>query len=159
MNEHSTQWQQNWHRYWSQYPRYHPGLSFAMPFLSLLRGLVTFVWLFAFISLLTSGAVFGIPLPAGLPVWAGIILLIVAYNLLIWPIKAIRHAYYYHGAYGPRYSPVFFGLWDTLVWLGFLTLLVWLADRYVPQAHQAIMNLPPAIHSAAENVKLWWARQ
>ncbi len=158
MNKNAHQWQQNWENYWSQHPHYHAGIGLVLPFVSLLRALVMFVWIFALISFLTTGAIFGLALPAGLPWWVTLLAFLVAYNLVIWPLRAIRHSYKY-GFYGPRHPPVFLGLWDAIVWLGFLALLVWLADRYVPQAHEALQNLPPVLHRAMTAVQEWWARK
>jgi len=39
-----------------------------------------------------------------------------------------------------------------------LIVLVWLADRYVPQAHAALQHLPPAVHHTVDSIREWWAR-
>jgi phage shock protein PspC (stress-responsive transcriptional regulator) len=153
MRENACRWQQHW----VPRPGPGPGLWITLPILSLLRGLLALLTMFALISLVTTGAVFGLPMPAGVPVWVGVIVLILAYQVVAWPLKALRHAWYYHAAYGPRFAPPLFWLGDTIVWLGFVILLVWLADRYLPHAHEALRNLPPVIHHAVDNVKQWWA--
>lgn len=158
MHENMSQWQANWQRYWSEHPRFHFGLALALPFLSLCRAAITFVWIFAVISLLTTGAVFGILPPAGMPWWVALIVLLVVFNLIVWPFRVLRRSYYFHGLYGPCGSMAFFGLWDTFVWLGFVALLIWLADRYVPQAHHALRNLPAALHHAGESIRQWWSQ-
>ncbi len=155
MNENAHQWHQNWHSYWSQHP-YRAGAGFILPIVSLLRAAITFVWIFALISLLTTGAVFGLVLPAGLPWWVTLVALIIVYNLVVWPLRAIRYSYW-HSCYGPRHPLA--SLWDTVVWLAFLAVLVWLADRYIPQAHEALLNLPAALHQAVDSVKEWWSRK
>lgn len=159
MRAHSQQWQADWHASWSQHPGAYRGFWFTLSFLSAVRAVLTFVWIFALLSLLTTGAVFGIALPAGISLWFGLLLLCVAYVLFSAPIRAARHVLLRHGWGGPPCVPALFGLWDVFVWLGFLALLIWLADRYVPQAHQALVNLPPALHHAADSIKHWWAQR
>ena len=146
----------NWHRHWSHSPP--PRSWVALPFLSLTKVIVTFVWIFATISLVSTGAVFGLALPVGIPLWVGLIFLFVAFRFIAWPLRAARHAFYYQAGYWPR-QPHCFGFADTFVWLGMLIVLVWLADRYVPEAHAALQNLPPAVHHTVESVREWWAKR
>ena len=151
MREGAYRWQQQHAVHWTP----GPGMLIALPFLSLLRGVVTLIAIFALISLVTTGAVFGLALPAGVPVWVAFIVLLVVFNILLWPLKVMRHAWY-RGS-GPYFAAPLFLMGDTIIWLGFVVLLVWLADRYVPHAHEALQQLPPAIHHAADTVKQWWA--
>lgn len=132
-----------------------PGFWIALPFLSLARGILTLIAIFALISLVTTGAVFGLALPAGVPVWVAFIVLIVVYKIVVWPLKALRHAWFW--GHGPYFAGPLFSFGDTIVWLGFVVLMVWLADRYVPHAHEVLQNLPPAFHHAVDTVKEWWA--
>jgi hypothetical protein len=32
-----------------------------------------------------------------------------------------------------------------------------MADRYVPQAHEALQHVTPALHRAWESVREWWS--
>lgn len=157
MQEDATRWQQNWQRHWSRPGQPTVGASLALPFVSLLRAIVAFLGIFAMISLLTTGAVFGLALPADVPTWVGAILILIAYQILAAPLKAIRRACYYYGPYGPGCGAASIFLWDSLIWLGFLVLLIWLANHYVPQAHEALENLSPALHRAWESIRAWWS--
>jgi len=57
MRAHADQWRFNWHSYWAEHAPIHPGMGFVLPFLSLLQGAATVVWICAIISLLATGAV------------------------------------------------------------------------------------------------------
>ena len=46
-----------------------------------------------------------------------------------------------------------------LVWLTVVGVLLWLADRHIPQVHQALQNLPAFLHHAADSLKEWWSAQ
>ena len=146
-----------WQQPWAQGPGAGTALWVMLPVLSLLRGLLALMAIFALISLVTTGAVFGLPLPADVPIWVAAIVLILAYNVVAWPLKALRHAWYWHAFQGPRFAPPLFWLGDTIASFGFVILMIWLADRYVPHAHEAFRNLLPVFHHAVDTVKQWWA--
>ncbi len=158
MHQNAHQWACNWHRHWGGRPYPFPGWWFAVPLLRLLSALVTVVCLFSLVSLLATGAVFGILLPAGIPVWAGLIILIVAFQVIALPLRFMRHAMYY----GSGYDPVCAGwlhFWNAVAGLGFIAVVVWFASRHSAQVHEAIRNLPHEIHSAVDSVRRWWASQ
>jgi len=159
MSDSAHQWQQNWSHHWGQHPRYFVGLGFTLFILKMVKLLCFGFGAYAVYSLVTTGAVFGVALPAGIPVWIGVVFLIVLYHFLTWPLKAMLHSYYYTGT--PPYGAcrAVAGPLDGLVWLGFIVVLVWLGDHYVPQVHEALQQLPPAIHQAVADLKQWWARQ
>ena len=121
-----------WQQPWVPGPGSGLLLWIVFPILSILRAVLALIAFFVFVSLVTTDAVFGVPLPAGVPVWVAVIVLLVVYNLVAWPLKAMRHAWCYHAFCGQRYAPPVFWLADTAVWLGFVVVMVWLADHYVP---------------------------
>lgn len=133
------------------------GSFIALPVLSTLKALLVFIFAFAILTLIASGTVFGISLPGNLPVWAGVILLILAYHIAAAPIKALRRACYYRLQGQPYYWHPFAELWHGLVMLGVLSLCVWMADCFIPGFHQALLNIPAFLHNAAETVRQWWA--
>jgi phage shock protein PspC (stress-responsive transcriptional regulator) len=92
--------------------------------------LIFWVWLFAVISLATTSTVFGLPLPIGMPLWVGFILLIVAYNVCTLPIKAIRRSWY-HAAHGDERDH--FAAWGSMTWLILTVIVFWFAYQNVPQ--------------------------
>ncbi len=153
------QWRQEWrrsraewhaHRWgsypWSaQRPDYAPpplpplaaflsGLGWAV--LGILVALVTLAWLFALLSLLATGAVFGWPL-AHLPLWAAVVLLVVLYQLVVRPLRALRYA---HSPYFYAYRYRAHALADALMGLLLLAALVWLLSDHMP-AVQHLLEL------------------
>ena len=153
--EHARTWQPGWG------PGFLPGVGawFALPFVSILRAGLALLWIFALVSLLATGTVFGAPLPAALPVWAGVLCLFVLYLFLAWPLKAMRRAYYWNAAGGPFCAPPFAYAFDALVGIAFVAVLLWLGLHHLPQIHEAIRNIPPLFHEAVEAVKSWWAQK
>ena len=157
MDANTHQWRYNWHRYWGASAP--TGVGFALPLISVLHGALAIAWIATLNSLLATGALFGVLLPAGMPVWAAVLLLLVVYGFLVWPLKAARRAFYYGAFGGPRWAWPLVCAADLLVSLAVAAIAVWLALRYWPQAREAIHNLPPVVHEAVDNIKAWWARK
>ena len=132
------------------------GLLVLLPVVAVLRGLLAVVAFFAVISLLTTHSVFGVAPPVGMPLWVALVLLLVIISLVAWPLKALRHAWYWHAARGPVFVPPLFWALDAVVGVGCVVLLVWFVDRHVPQAHEALQALPALFHQAVDSVKQWW---
>jgi len=158
MHENAHQWACNWNRHWGGRPYPFLGWWVAVPMLRLLSALVALVCLFSLVSLLATGAVFGILLPASIPVWAGLIILVIVFQMIALPLRVMRHAMYYGGGYDPVRAG-WLHFWNAVAGLGFLAVLVWFASRHSGQMHDAVRNLPHEIHRAVDSVREWWARQ
>ena len=152
---HANQWRYNWHSYWAKHASTHPGMGFTLPMLSLLQGAVTIAWMCALISLLSTGAVFGMSLPANVPVWAAVLLLFIAYGILAGPLKAARRLCYWNLG-RPRWTWSFVFLLDAAVWLTVAAVLFWLAVHFFPELRVAIQSLPAVAHDAADDIRTWW---
>lgn len=157
MQENAHQWQQNWEQHWGRHPRPF-GAVIAWPFLALCKLGLLLVMVFAVLSLIGYGSVFGIGLPSGVPLWVGVLFLVVLYHLLTWPIRVFRHSCCYRGGGWYGYRPPMAGLWDTFVWLGFCVGAIWLADHYSPQFHAWLADLPSAAHHFLDSARAWWNR-
>ena len=155
MRAHAAQWRHNWYSYWSDCAPIHPGMGFTLPFLSLLQGAATVLWICALISLLATGAVFGLALPASVPVWVAALLLLIVYGLLVGPLKAARRSCYW-GLGHPRWAWSFVFLLDAVVWLAVVATLLWLAAHYFPELRDAIHGIPALAHQAADDIQAWW---
>jgi phage shock protein PspC (stress-responsive transcriptional regulator) len=155
MHAHAQTWQNNWQSGWAAHPGAYRGLSFTVALLGLVTAAVTLAWIWATYSLVAKGSVLGLTLPAGMPLWAGIVILFLIFHFAVWPLRATKHALH-HGCYGGCRRGGCSGSSDAIVWFVFLGFCVWLADRYVPHAHEAIMNVPPTLHRAADAVREWW---
>ena len=94
MRASGDQWRHNWHCHWAERAPVHPGMGFALPLLSLLQGRRQLRGSAPLISLLTSGAVFGLALPANVPVWVAALLAFIAYGMVSCPLKLARRACY-----------------------------------------------------------------
>ena len=132
------------------------GYTIALPILSTIKALLTFLLAFAILSLIATGSVFGLSLPGGLPVWTGVILLVLAYNVVVAPIKAMRRACYYRLQGQPYFWHPFSELWQCIMTLCIVALSVWFADHFIPGFHEALLSFPEFCRHAGENIQQWW---
>ena len=155
MRANADQWRHHWHGYCAEHAAFHPGMGFALPLLSLLHGMATVLWICALISLLATTTVFGLALPANVPVWAAALLLFIVYGILVAPLKVARRACYWGGG-RPRWAWSFVILLDAVVWLAVVAVLLWLAMHYSPELREAVHSIPSLAHQAANDIREWW---
>jgi phage shock protein PspC (stress-responsive transcriptional regulator) len=155
MRANADMWQHNWHSYWAERAPFHPAMGLTLPLLSSLHGAATILWLCAFISLLATGTVLGVALPANMPVWVAALLLFMAYCMLVWPLKAARRACYWSIG-RPKWTWSFVFLLDALVWVAVVATLFWLAFHYSVELQGAIQGIPSLAHQASNDLQSWW---
>ncbi len=154
MHEQSTQWQQQW----AQHPSPIFGPVFLAPLLSILLFLLVVLMMWAIYSLVTVHAVFGLVMPSTMPLWVGILLVVVAYQLVAWPIKSVRFACYYPAPHH-HHGGLLGGLVGSLIGLFFLGFGIWMMDRHVPEFHEWLVQLPALLQHLADVVKGWFAQK
>jgi phage shock protein PspC (stress-responsive transcriptional regulator) len=91
----------------------------------------------AFISMASTGAVLGWSLPPQIPLWAGLLILVALYVAMHETITTARRATYALG--GP--SQARFAALDGLFWLAFCALFLWIAYLYLPAVQYFIDRL------------------
>ena len=162
LHEHAHHWHgwshcsPNWQQGAAQRPPAVFGAVFLAPFLSVLLFAGVIGMVYTIYSLATTGHILGLALPAGMPLWVGILLVVLAYQLIAWPIKSARDACYYPGAWHHGHSGPFGGFIGGLVGLFFLGLGIWSLDRHVPEFHEWIVQLPVLLHRLADTVQGWF---
>jgi phage shock protein PspC (stress-responsive transcriptional regulator) len=154
MDANAFQWRHNWWRSWGA--GLPPGAGFALPLFSVLHGALAIAWLSTLISLLATGTLFGVLLPAGMPAWVAVLVVLFVYGFLVLPLKAMRWAVYRGDFDRSHASWPFVCFLDGLVRLTVAVVLVWLAIRYLPEAREAIQNIPSLFREAVSNIKDWW---
>jgi phage shock protein PspC (stress-responsive transcriptional regulator) len=148
-------WHRHWHRHWRTMNEQArtatasaaPAMGYAaravmgitLPLLAILSAALFVAWAFALMSLFTTHTVFGWPVPAEIPFWGAVLILIALYAVVSAPLRAARHGGHL-GWDHPEY-----GAWAALhgvFWLGFTLLFFWLAFEYIPLARALIEHLP-----------------
>jgi phage shock protein PspC (stress-responsive transcriptional regulator) len=146
----ATRWPQSWGGWNAPVPP--PGAygtrvlsGLLVPILSIAGALFFWFWLWAIYSLVTSGRVFGEPLPDDLPLWGGLLLLVVLYQLIAWPLHFARRRAAYYSLGGLHHGAI--AAWDGLMSLGFGILIAWVAYEYIPQIREIVRTLPDVVDS------------
>jgi len=93
---------------------------------------------YALFTLITTGAVLGFAF-TGVPMWVSIIILICAYNILLWPLRAIHQSSTGRSFYDAN---GWYGMWDGFMWMGVIAVSLWATYTYVPGAGEFIRGLP-----------------
>jgi phage shock protein PspC (stress-responsive transcriptional regulator) len=148
-------WRHNWdtRSHWAPQESPHPTsyatrvvAGFLVPVFGIISAALFVVWLIALVSLASSGTILGWPLPAGIPLWAALIIVTIAYGALSAPMRAAKYASY--SASGGHH-PGWYGFGDGLVRLAFIALFLWIAYHYIPAIHSLIDSLPHFGNEAA----------
>ena len=155
MNANAARVRENWQRYWG--PEVPPGAVYALPFFSLLHAIFAIAWIVAMVSLLATGKVFGtVELPTGMPAWVALLVLVLVYGFLTWPMRIVRRAFYSGPFIGPKWAVPFICVLDILVWLAVVVVVAWLGFNYLPEAEEALRNFPSVVQEAVEQIRQWW---
>ena len=128
-----------------------------IPIAAICNAVLIVAFLLAVAQLVTRGTIFGWAPPPGIPLWAGILTLCVLLHVCSAPLRATRHAAYY--AHGPGAS-VWFALWGSILWVGFVVVFFWFAFHYWPDLQQFLQDLVDSIrnHRAhAPGESIWWS--
>jgi hypothetical protein len=74
------------------------------------------------------------------PHWVGIVLLVVLFRYLLWPVRAARWGWYGYPGYGLYpYSP-WAAMWHAVVWVATIVFLIWLASQFIPGFHEFLQQ-------------------
>jgi len=159
MQQNIHQWSHDWRQHWGQHwghPPFAQGSWIAGSFLGLLITIISILGLCAILSLILTGSIFTYSLPAGMPLWMGIVFLFLIFHILKWPLKVARHSVYYNGADGPRYwGPwLFFG--STFWWIAILLTVLWFSNHHSVRAHEILEQMRHESHKFIDSIRDWW---
>ena len=150
--EGSRTWRREWRRQQRQWRRYGGGPGSASPYGSMpalvaflpLFGLVhvaVFMTMFAMlVSLVNTNSILRWHLPDDVPLWAGVLILLVGYQIVVSPIRAAHH-----WAARPQAAPAaqWLAFWNAVVWLLGMAFALWIASNHVPEIREFVQRLPP----------------
>jgi multisubunit Na+/H+ antiporter MnhB subunit len=134
-------------RRWEPAPAFVPPAGYTarvvagvmVPLLTVVSALLFWVGAYAVLSLVTERQAFGVPLSDDIPLWAGILFLVLLYQSAAWPLHAARRASY-HALGGPHHAAV--AALDGLLSVGVGLCVVWFAYQYMPEVRELLRTLP-----------------
>jgi phage shock protein PspC (stress-responsive transcriptional regulator) len=116
------------------------------PVTELVGALLFIAFLIMLVSLITHHRIFGWWLPHDIPLWLGIVILVVLYRAIAAPLQQARYAAYY----GTPFSHGWLALWGALVWLGLVIFLSWLAWQHWAEVQAFIQDLVNGLRKMIE---------
>ena len=161
--EGSRQWRRQWReqrRRWQRHgwPAGAPPLVYQSPvWAAVLLPVFTLTHVSLFllmaatmISLVNHGGVLDWDLPPDIPVWAGALILLVAYQIAVAPLRAVRH-----WAAFPRLGgqPAWFAFWNAVAWLTGVAFVVWMASNHLPEITDFLHRVPDLVREFAYAVR------
>ena len=103
-------------------------------------------FILALVSLIAQHNIFGWYLPHEMPLWVGIVGLVVLYSLVSGALRAVRHGGHSSAGHHPGW-----GALHGLLWIGFTVLLFWVAYTFFPGVREVIDQLMWAANLTIEN--------
>jgi phage shock protein PspC (stress-responsive transcriptional regulator) len=111
-------------------------------------GAVVFVgWALAMLSLVTQHSIFGWGLPHGIPLWVGILGLVLVYILISAPLKMVRNGGHQAAGSHPGWRAL-----HALIWIGFTVLFFWIAYTFFPGVREVVDQLMWAADLTVSNI-------
>jgi len=165
---------QRWHREWRRQQRhwnrqfkhmneqlrvaaqnFAPNLSPAargimmvfLPIAAIVGAIVFVCWILAMISLVTQHSIFGWGLPHGVPLWLGIVALVIAYVAISTPLKIVRNGGHQAAGSHPAWRAM-----HAVIWIGAVVALFWCAYTFLPGVHELVDSLLWAANLTATTI-------
>ena len=117
------------------------------PLAELLGAVLFILFLVALFSLITHKRILGWWLPHEIPLWIGIVGLIVLYQAIASPLKHARYASYY----GAPYARGWLAFFGALIWLGVVIFLISLAWEHRAELQDFLQSITDSWHSMMEH--------
>ncbi len=112
-----------------------------VPIASIISAALFVALVLAIISLVMSGTIFGwVPL-VPMPLWAQILILVLAYHLVAWPLHVISHGPLHRDGTGRGWI----AMWGGILWIGFAAVFLYFAYQLVPGFREFIDNFPESL--------------
>jgi phage shock protein PspC (stress-responsive transcriptional regulator) len=159
------QWRRQQRQWWRQ--RWAPGIppvgygpplwgAPLLPLFALAHFALLVTMAAMMISLVNTGAILGWTLPAGVPAWAGLLMLFVGYQIVVSPIRAVQHWSWQLGSGAGQPGP--YAFWNAVTWLVGMAFVVWLGSNHLPEIREFIQRLPPLIQEFADAIRRLFAK-
>ncbi len=99
------------------------------------------------VSLVNTGAILSWHLPPGMPVWAGALVLLVGYQIVVAPIRAAQQ-----WVWRAEAQPGWYAFWNAVVWMMGLAVMFWLASNHMPEIREFLQRLPQLARDFGEAI-------
>ena len=126
-----------------------PWAAVLLPVFALLQLALFLVMAAMMISLVNTGKILEWRLPPDVPLWAGALILFVAYQIAVSPLRAVQHWTWAP----PGVQPAWFAFWQAVTWLLGLALVVWIGSNHIPELKEFLIRMPALIRDFAHAIR------
>jgi phage shock protein PspC (stress-responsive transcriptional regulator) len=160
--EGSKHWRRQWRQQQRQLRRHRwtPGVPFGygpppwaaafVPLFGIAQVAIFLTMGAMMISLVNNGAVLSWRLPEDVPVWAGVLILLLVYQIAVAPLRAVQQ---WSSLPQPGGTPALFAFWNAVTWMVGLAFAVWIASNHVPEIREFLQHLPELVRDFAQAVR------
>ena len=159
--EGTRQWRRHWRQQQRQWRRqgWAPGAPFAPPppWAAVLLPVFALVHVGLFltmaammISLVNTGAILSWRLPPDVPLWAGALILLVAYQIVVAPLRGVQQWSWHVRAAG---QPGWYPFSNAVVWLIGMAFMIWIGSNHIPEIREFLQRLPPVVREFAYTIR------
>jgi phage shock protein PspC (stress-responsive transcriptional regulator) len=127
-----------------------PWLAVLLPVFGFVHVALFLVMAAMMISLVNTGAILKWELPIDVPVWAGALILLIAYQIAVSPFRAFQH---WASFPRPGAEPAWLAFWNAVTWLVGMAFVVWIASNHVPEIREFLQHVPGLIRDFAHAVR------
>jgi len=103
------------------------------------------------ISLVNTGAILSWRLPPDVPLWAGALILLVGYQIVVSPIRAAQHWSWHPRA--ARVQPGWYVFWNAVIWLIGMAFVIWIGSDHLPEIREFLQRLPALVREFADAIR------
>ena len=109
-----------------------------LPVIGLVHFAMMFLLIAGIVMLVKNGTVFGWTLPANVPLWVGLVGVVIVYRVVTAPLRAVRFAAY-------QATTPWAAAWSGVVEMLLLMLFIWFAYQHVPPIRDLINGILPML--------------
>ena len=151
---HWRQQQRHWRRHgWAPGPPFVPPPPWAavlLPVFALVRVALFLTMAAMMISLVNTGAILSWHLPPDVPLWAGALILLVAYQIVVSPLRGVQQWSWHLRAGG---QPGWYAFWNAVIWLVGMAFVIWIGSDHLPEIREFLQRLPPLVREFAYTIR------
>jgi phage shock protein PspC (stress-responsive transcriptional regulator) len=122
-------------------------MAVFLPVAAIVGAAIFVGWILSMISLATQHSIFGWHLPHSIPLWVGILALVMIYVVISAPFKMVRNGQHVAG-YHPGWRAL-----HGLIWIGFVVLMFWAAYTFFPGVRELVDQLMWAANLTATTIR------
>ena len=159
--EGTRQWQRHWRKQQRQWRRHGwpprapsapppPWVAVLLPVFALVQVGLFLAMATMMISLVNTGAILSWRLPPDVPLWAGALILLVAYQIVVSPLRGVQQWSRHLRAGG---QPAWYAFWNAVIWLIAMAFVIWIGSEHLPEIREFLQRLPQLVREFAYAIR------